>query len=168
MAHISKRQGDNFMPLKYNPNYNWYFISSLLSQFFTSSTTICLVFPSTLIVLLLHWFWHVFVCPDLPKISSPGCGWLWIGSTLTSATVTNLITLEHTALSVYDNVALLYIVQEHVTKTKFSMYITLKLYVVCKFISTQHKLYNYKFCTCMYITCILCKWKHVNCVVQTP
>jgi len=32
--------------------------------------------------------------------------------------VTNLIKLGHTALSVYDNVALFYTVQEHITKTK--------------------------------------------------
>ena len=32
--------------------------------------------------------------------------------------VTNLITLGHTALSVYDNVALCYTVQEYTTKTK--------------------------------------------------
>ena len=32
--------------------------------------------------------------------------------------VTDLITLGHTALSVYDNVALFYTVQEYITKTK--------------------------------------------------
>jgi len=87
---------------------------------------------------------------------------------------TNLITLGHTELSVYDNVALFYTVKEYIKKTKDSRkansqcIFTLKLHVICKFISTQHKLYNYKFYTCIYITCILCKWKHVNYVVQSP
>ena len=35
-----------------------------------------------------------------------------------SQSVTNLITLGHTALSVYDNVELFYTVQEYIMKTK--------------------------------------------------